>query len=316
MLRFLNAHRVLVPAAVVAISLLLGIACGTAADPGSGMPVAATVDGPGGPPSLAGSPSVGAVPANAEVASAARPGPVGRVAQQSGCSEVSYDSNGSPVGAYLCLPDGAGPWPAVIVLHGAEGPQINPGYRQIAHGLAAVGFAALQVDYFPQTPGTGAFGNPPAADYGQDAPVWLREIGDAVSYLQALQPIDPRRIGLNGYSLGAFMALDAAMLDPRIQAVVEFYGGVVPGLTANLDQMPPVLILHGDADSLVPVSYAYTLKDLLSSHGRPYEIQIYPGAPHAFNFIPGPSQQAARDDAYARMGAFFEQWLGTPSAGQ
>jgi carboxymethylenebutenolidase len=216
------------------------------------------------------------------------------------------------VSAYLCLPAGAGPWPAVVVLHGAEGSKLNPGYRLIAQGLADAGFAALQVDYFSQTPGSGAFGVPPASDYEKDAPIWLREIGDGVNYLQTRPEIDPQRIGLNGYSLGAFMALDAAMLDPRVKAVAEFYGGVIPGLARNLDQMPPVLILHGDADSIVPVGYAYTLKALLSAHGRPYEIQIYPGAQHGFNFVPGADAQ----DAYARMGDFFEKWLAAPSGGR
>ncbi|HLZ72119.1 MAG TPA: dienelactone hydrolase family protein [Dehalococcoidia bacterium] len=315
--------RLLVPASVVAASLLLGIACGPATNHGAAGPAtpakaAAATPIDGAPDTGVSSPSAVATVAEglpAAVVAGSQPRAGGRTAGQEDCNEASYDSSGSPVGAYLCLPDGAGPWPAVVVLHGAEGPRLNPGYRLIAQGLAQNGFAALQIDYFSQTPGDGAFGNPPAADYLQDAPTWLREIADGISYLQGLPRVDPQRIGVNGYSLGAFMALDAAMLDPRIKAVVEFYGGVVPGFTTNLDQMPPVLMLHGDADALVPVSDAYTLKDLLSSHGRPYEITIYAGAPHGFNFIPGPAQQAARDDAYARMDAFFTRWLRAPDGG-
>lgn len=312
MLRFLNAHRVLVPGAVAAISLLLGIACGVANDPGGAaepsVPAAGPATAAASPTPFSSSSALSAISSGAD-AGAARLGAADRGMPAAGCSDVSYDSSGDPVSAYLCLPDGAGPWPAVIVLHGAEGPRLNPGYRLIAQGLSGAGFAALQIDYFSQTPGNGPFGNPAAADYVRDAPVWLREIADGVSYLQSLAQIDPRRIGLNGYSLGAFMALDAAMLDPRLKAVVEFYGGVVPGYTENLERMPPVLILHGDADSLVPVSYAYALYDLLSAHGRPVELQIYPGAQHGFNFMPRPAAAPARDDAYARLGAFFAQWL-------
>ncbi len=338
MLRFCNAHRVLVPVVVVAASLLLGIACGAAnhrggtADPTApaGATATSAVTAIAASPTplsitpalaavsssaVAGgqaAPNIGARLPRANATGSARRGAAGRGAQAESCSEVRYDSNGAPVSAYLCLPSGAGPWPAVVVLHGAEGPAINPGYRLIAQGLAEAGFAALQVDYFSQTPGGGTFGIPPESDYEKDASVWLREIGDAVSYLQARPEIDPQRIGLNGYSLGAFMALDAAMLDPRAKAVVEFYGGVVPGLARNLGQMPPVLILHGDADSIVPVNYAHALQDLLSAHGRPYEIQIYAGAQHGFNFFPGADAQ----DAYARMGAFLDKWLAAPNGGQ
>ncbi|HZQ37227.1 MAG TPA: dienelactone hydrolase family protein, partial [Dehalococcoidia bacterium] len=205
-LRLLNAHRLLVLVAVVMASFVLGIACGAANDRGGtaepAVPIAATAASavaaaqasafavaspiaPSRSPAPANAPNVGASPppARANGAGAARRGAAGRGAQPASCSAVSYESNGAPVSAYLCLPDGAGPWPAVIVLHGAEGPKINPGYRLIAQGLADAGFAALQVDYFSQTRGSGPSGNPVAADYARDAPVWLREIGDGVSYL-------------------------------------------------------------------------------------------------------------------------------------
>ena len=44
----------------------------------------------------------------------------------------------------------------------------------------------------------------------------------------------------------------------------------------------PVLILHGEADTTVPVQEAYDLKELLERREQPYEIQIYPGAGHGF----------------------------------
>ena len=45
----------------------------------------------------------------------------------------------------------------------------------------------------------------------------------------------------------------------------------------------PVLILHGEADSTIPVEEAYHLQQVLEQKRIPYEMQIYPGAGHGFS---------------------------------
>ena len=47
--------------------------------------------------------------------------------------------------------------------------------------------------------------------------------------------------------------------------------------------MPPVLILHGADDHVVPVSEATKLQQLLERTGTPYEIKLYDGAGHVLN---------------------------------
>jgi dipeptidyl aminopeptidase/acylaminoacyl peptidase len=44
----------------------------------------------------------------------------------------------------------------------------------------------------------------------------------------------------------------------------------------------PVLILHGEHDTTVPVAEAYDLEKELRRREIPYEIQIYPGTGHGF----------------------------------
>jgi carboxymethylenebutenolidase len=65
----------------------------------------------------------------------------------------------------------------------------------------------------------------------------------------------------------------------------------------------PVLILHGEADPVVPVQEAYHLKDVLEARGLPYEMQIYPGVGHGFT-------GTVREDALARAVAFLKKHLG------
>ena len=69
---------------------------------------------------------------------------------------------------------------------------------------------------------------------------------------------------------------------PRVKAVVEFFGGL-PEELQGVPRMPPVLILHGEDDRVVPVSEAVKLQQLLERTGTPYEIKLYPGAGHVLN---------------------------------
>ena len=84
------------------------------------------------------------------------------------------------------------------------------------------------------------------------------------------------------------MALAAQ--EPRLRAVVELSGGLPPGLERSLSPAtPPVLVLHGDQDSVVPVSEAHKLKRLLEQHAVRHQVEILPGETHWFS--PGAQQR-------------------------
>jgi dipeptidyl aminopeptidase/acylaminoacyl peptidase len=60
------------------------------------------------------------------------------------------------------------------------------------------------------------------------------------------------------------------------------FGGMPKPLLALAQRMPPVLILHGDKDSVVPVEEAFELERLLQRLGSPYRKEIYSGQGHGF----------------------------------
>ncbi len=126
--------------------------------------------------------------------------------------------------------------------------------------------------------------------------------------------VQSNRIGLIGYSLGAYLATSTAALYPKqITAVVECYGGVAAPLDGAVATMPPTLLIHGARDVLVNVSQAHDFDSLLTKAGRPHEMKIYPDANHAFNFrVPGFYNDAA--DAWQLTLKFLAQYLqGAPS---
>jgi dienelactone hydrolase len=165
------------------------------------------------------------------------------------------------------------------------------------------------IEYYSQTEAVGP-GNPSAMQ--KYFPVWLAEIHSAIEALDKNPAVDPHRVALMGFSLGSFLSLSAGAVDPgQIAAIVEYYGGLPPGLDGGAKLMPPTLILHGDKDVLVSVSQAHALDELLTAANRPHEMHIYEGANHAFNFPQLPFWYNAEDaqDAWNRALKFLAENL-------
>lgn len=192
-------------------------------------------------------------------------------------SQLSFDSGGKPIrlDAYLPNPSN-GPFPAVIALHGAGGGV--QGMDRAAGLLAEQGFAVYVLHYFDRT-GT-QFADKPTIL--RNFPIWMKTLWDAVSFVEKQPDVDGKRIALLGFSLGAYLSLANASIDDRVQAVVEFFGGLPREMKLFMRRLCPVLILHGEADATIPVSEAYSLQKLLEEKSVPYEIKIYPGAGHGF----------------------------------
>jgi carboxymethylenebutenolidase len=111
----------------------------------------------------------------------------------------------------------------------------------------------------------------------------MKTLWDSVSFVSRQPHVDPERIGLLGFSLGAYLALSNAAIDTRIRVVVDFFGGLPKEMKFFMRRLCPVLILHGEADQTVPVEEAYHLQKVLEKKGIAYEMQIYPGAGHGFS---------------------------------
>jgi dienelactone hydrolase len=206
----------------------------------------------------------------------------------------------------LEIPNTPGPHPGVILLTGSSG--WKTAYPEIAKSLSASGFIALAVDYLAET------GYEPSSENQLKYwPIWQAIVRNAVTYLRGNPSVSRCGIGLVGYSLGAFLAVSIASTLQDVGAVVDFFGGgssTNETLEAEVRNFPPLLILHGEADSIVPVSYAYRLQDAVIAQGGDVEIHIYPGAEHAFNAPWSPWFSANEaSDSISRMISFLSKRL-------
>ncbi|MGQ0674693.1 MAG: alpha/beta hydrolase [Rhodospirillales bacterium] len=93
-------------------------------------------------------------------------------------------------------------------------------------------------------------------------------------------------LALVGFSQGTMMSLFTALRrDKPVAGVVGFSGALVGAelLAAELKSRPPVLLVHGDADPVVPVQASKAAKAALDAAGLSVELHIRPGLPHGID---------------------------------
>jgi dienelactone hydrolase len=139
--------------------------------------------------------------------------------------DVSFTGPSERVPAFLIIPPGKGPYPAVIYLHGAGGSRLE--MVVAASWLAGRRAVALTVEspYSPNREielGQGVEGLRKERNRTVQGIVELRR---AVDLLQSLPEVDDDRIGFVGYSAGARSGAILAGVEPRIRAFVFMSGG-------------------------------------------------------------------------------------------
>jgi phospholipase/carboxylesterase len=92
------------------------------------------------------------------------------------------------------------------------------------------------------------------------------------------------RLAIAGFSQGTMLALHVGPRRERRIAGILGYSGALTGAAA-LDQdpitRPPVLLVHGSADAVVPLAATHHAKATLQRHGFEVEAHICPGLGHS-----------------------------------
>ncbi len=179
---------------------------------------------------------------------------------------------------------------AILLLHGSGG-HVESWTGRLAPFLLEAGIGLYAPHYFDRTGTTRA--DLAMLTDGIHVPQWIDTVDDTLRFVASRPGVDPERIVVAGISLGAFLALALASTlsasnspseQRRIRALLDVSGGLVPPYDANATAaMPPTLILHGDADSIVPVSFAHELDRKLIALRVVHRMEILPGEGHWFS---------------------------------
>jgi carboxymethylenebutenolidase len=204
-----------------------------------------------------------------------------------------------PVTAQLFTAPGKNKRPAVIILHGRQGiDRFSDSYQRYAMAVAQSGMDAYLLPYYDDADKAQAVAGDAAAHqtfFTNRVEAWTLLVRDVVNDIRAGKQ-NSGLIGLLGFSQGAFLATAVASQDSGIAALVVYYGGIPSLFRETITHLPPLLVLHGDADTLVPLAEGQALADLGRTLGQPAVMTVFPGAGHGFT---GEDAAKAQQEALA-----------------
>lgn len=205
--------------------------------------------------------------------------------------------------------------PGVLFIHGGGftgGDKAEYRSASVSADLARAGYVVVSCNYVLGPKDKPGVWPRNIADC-RDAVRWMRANADALD-------LDPDRIAVAGGSAGGYLALMVGLSDDKtgpggdpaakhsakVSAVIDFYGvvnfskhgkGQVPGVSAAEQaaylpenqcdrQDPPVLILHGTADTTVDIAQSNAMAKALRAAKVSHEYVVVEGAPHTFDLHP------------------------------
>jgi carboxymethylenebutenolidase len=206
--------------------------------------------------------------------------------------ELSFRRDGDTVRGYAAWPNGAGPFPGLVLIPDVRG--LSDHYRDVARRFAAAGFLTFAIDLYSRE------GAPELPDM-EAVFRWIRALPDprvlgdlagAVRFLAGRPEARAERIGITGFCMGGQYALMASCSADGLAACVSWYGMLryaeksAAKPASPLELAPqlrcPYLGLFGAEDAIIPLADVGELRAILERTGKPYDIQVYPGAGHAF----------------------------------
>jgi carboxymethylenebutenolidase len=223
----------------------------------------------------------------------------------------------SPMGLYLCQPEGPGPFPAIIVAQNQEG--VAAFTQEMTRRVAEAGYIGIAPQFYHRE------GEPTTPEDTANLKLTRRDtnvsndINAAVDFLKGCAAADTARLGVVGFCMGGRIAFLAATSKDSFKAAVDFYGGGTyqqwgdrPAPATLAAQVScPVQGHFGELDKNPSPDEMRRLGAELTKLGKPHEFFFYADAPHGFNRSGWKGYRPEADaTSWARTLEFFANHLG------
>ena len=217
-------------------------------------------------------------------------------------------------------PEGAGPFPAVVLMHDCSGlgPRGGRSPRRWARKLVEWGYAVALPDSFSTRGFPEGVCTAASPDRNAVGPMFrVRDAYDALRHLRTLPFVDGQRVGVMGGSHGGATTLATLSEGPAdtpamgqakqqgFRAGIALYPGCSigrPRFDTRYKAVAPLLILAGELDDWTPAEPCRRLAPAAAKEGAPVRIKVYPGAHHAFDGKAPQRYVAERNNANAPGG--------------
>lgn len=222
---------------------------------------------------------------------------------------------------YFAKPEGAGPFPIVLVNEEVFG--VHDYIQDICRRFAKQGYAAIAVEIYARL---ADLSHVAMSDVGQvimgvvakEPDAQMLSDSDAAIAYAAAHGGDAGRVGVVGFCRGGRNAWLYAAHSKTVKAAVAFYGPL-GGQVSDIQPKTagqiageincPVLGLYGGADAGISVDSVHKAEADAKAAGKTVEIVIYPDAPHGFHADYRPSyRKEAAEDGWKRALAWFKRW--------
>jgi dipeptidyl aminopeptidase/acylaminoacyl peptidase len=256
--------------------------------------------------------------------------------------KVKWTQSGMPVEGWLLYPDhfdAAKRYPMVVSVHGGPASMRGASWPTVHFDLSVMASLGYFV-FFPNPRGSygegEAFTKANVQDFGHGD---LQDILAGVDAVLGKVPVDPKRLGVAGWSYGGFMTMWTVTQTNRFRAAVagagianwkSYYGQnlidqwMIPYFGASVYDNPqayaksspieyikqvktPTLVVVGEQDAECPAPQSYEFWHALKTLGVPTQLIVYPGEGHSFRTV------EHRKDVLRQTLRWFDQYLGESS---
>ncbi len=229
---------------------------------------------------------------------------------QSAWEKVKVD-DGS-MGLYVSVPEGPGPFPAVVVLQHRDG--VDEFVQEMTRRLASERFVAVGPELYHRD-------GPDCQDDGQtrarrvqDANI-IKDVNSALGYLKEHRSVQPGRVGIVGFCQGGRGSYLMAGVSPNLKAAVVYYGGNTfaargegpSPFERSKEVHCPILGHFGEDDENPSPEDVCKLDTELTKYNKAHEFFSYRGAGHAFmNFTASSFRPDAAQTSWPRTLDFLK----------
>jgi carboxymethylenebutenolidase len=234
--------------------------------------------------------------------------------------EVKIPTSDGSIPAFRAMPSKGRAFPVVVVVQEIFG--VHEHIKDVCRRFAKLGYLAVAPELYARQGDVSKLTDvndiiTKVVSKVPDARV-MADLDATVAWVKESGEGNVEKLGITGFCWGGRIVWLYAAHNPRVKAVVAWYGRLVGKPSALQPKHPidialslkvPALGLYGGDDQGIPLDTVEQMRKALQAAGIPSEIVVYPNTPHGFHADYRASYRKEQaEDGWRRLQAWFRQY--------